>query len=111
MVGLGLCGRLSGSRCGITQRGALIGVVRGFCSLVFHSSYDVLVGRQLGDALAKVTLADGVVAAANDLLVAWHVECSWVWSSAKESKREASGRKFNVKTRHFRKNFNFKGQC
>lgn len=47
--------------------------------------------------MAKVALADGVVVTANDLVVAWHIECSWVCSSAKGG---ATGGRAQYKTRH-----------
>lgn len=78
---------MSGSWCLIVQRGGLGGVVGGLRSLVFHSSYDVLVGRQLGGALTKVAVADRVVVGADDLLVAGHSECGRVYSSAEERRR------------------------
>ncbi|TNN84012.1 hypothetical protein EYF80_005883 [Liparis tanakae] len=47
---------------------------------------DVLVGRQLGGATAKVALADEVVVAADDLLVTRHGACRSLCRSARESR-------------------------
>lgn len=67
--------------------GALSGIVSGLCSFILHSSYDVLIGRQQGGALAEVAPADGVIVTADDLLVTRHIECSWVCDSARERNR------------------------
>lgn len=69
--------RLSGCRL-IINRGFVSRVVSGLCSLVFHRSYDVLVGRQVRGALPKVTLTHGVLTAADHFLIGWHVVRSWV---------------------------------
>lgn len=49
-------------------------VVGGIRPLVLHGSNDVLVGRQLGGAVAEVTLAHGELVAAHHLVVARHAE-------------------------------------
>lgn len=49
-------------------------VVGGIRPLVLHGGNDVLIGRQLGGALAEVTLADGELVAADDFVVARHAE-------------------------------------
>lgn len=82
-VSLELCGRLGRGCQGVTKRGALSGVVTGLRSLILNSSYDVLVGRQQGGAVAEVALADGVLATADDLLITRHVERSLVCDSTR----------------------------
>lgn len=68
----GLCRGLSRRAVGETR--ALGGVVGGIRPLVLHGGNDVLIGRQLGGALAEVTLADGELVAADHLVIARHAE-------------------------------------
>lgn len=70
----GPLGGPSRSRRAVGVMRVLGGVVGGIRPLVLHGGNDVLVGGQLGGAVAEVTLADGELVAAHDLVVARHAE-------------------------------------
>lgn len=75
--GTGCRGHLAGlswSRRAVGEVRVLGRVDGGIRPLVLHGGNDVLVGRQLGGALAEVTVADGELVAADDLVVARHAE-------------------------------------
>lgn len=85
--GLGSGPQDGGPRGGLTERRDLGGAVGGPRPLVLYGSYDVLVGRQLGRAVAEVALADGVGATGDDLLVTRHGVRGSVSRSAGEKVR------------------------
>lgn len=72
------CGAWRRGLRGGLSRGRRVGggtrVLGGLRPLVLHGGEDVLVGRQLGSALAEVALPDGKLVAAHHLVVAWHAE-------------------------------------
>lgn len=80
-AGVGRGARRWGLRGGLSRSGRAVGemrvlarVVGGTRPLVLHGGDDVLVGWQLGGALAEVALPDGKLVAADDLIVAWHTK-------------------------------------
>lgn len=70
----GLRGGLSRGRRVVGWTRVLGRVFGGLRPLVLHGGEDVLVGRQLGGALAEVALPDGKLVTAHHLVVARHAE-------------------------------------